>query len=157
MPLSCSEITVKYSLSWLIVSLCTQLWCHLNWSCLNWVYTNKQKNPLSLFQSGSTMGIQISLATGSSTLKQGLKVECCHMSSWTGWRGSSLSRTWRSGWSMRSEFRPSTVLAQDLGASRSMAGPGSLVRKEVYAYTCQYVLSYTSGLCILNSGLYLLL
>lgn len=38
---------------------------------------------------------------------------------------------------MRSEFRPSMVSALGPGASQFMAGPGSLVSKEIYANTCQ--------------------
>lgn len=83
------------------------------------------------------MGIQISLATGCNTQKLGLKGEFSPTSSWTGWRGSSPSRTWRSGLSMRSEFRPLTELALGPGASRSMAGPGSPVRTEICSEVCQ--------------------
>lgn len=71
--------------------------------------------------------MQISLGTGCSTGKLALKEGFSPMSSWTGWRGSSLLRTWRSGLSMRSEFRLLTELGLDPGASRSKAGPGSQV------------------------------
>lgn len=105
---------------------------------------NKQKTSHSLFQSGSTMGIQILLVTGSSTPKLALRGEFYPMSSWTDWRGSSLLRTWRSGQSMRLEFRPSMVSALDLGANLSMEGPGSLVRREI----CIYVSTKITQVCL---------
>lgn len=76
------------------------------------------------------MGTQIWLATGCSTQKPGPKAEFSLTSSWTGWSGSSPSRTWRNGLSTRSEFRPSTGLAQGPGARRSTEGRGNLVRKK---------------------------
>lgn len=73
------------------------------------------------------MGIQISLATGCSTGRRAPKAGSSLMSLWTGWRGSSRSRTWRNGPSTRSESRPLTGSGLDPGASRSTAGPGSQV------------------------------
>lgn len=110
--------------------------------------------PHSLFQSGSTMGIQISLVTGCSTGRRAPKAGSSLMSSWTGWRGSSRSRTWRSGPSTRSDFRPLTELGLDPGASRSTAGPGSQVgpneimhvkwdgRRVCRALTCILLMQY---------------
>lgn len=84
----------------------------------------------SLCQSGSTTGTQTWLATGCSTPKLGPKEEFSPTSSWTGWSGSSPSRTWRSGPSTRSEFRPSTGSARAPGARRSTEGRGNLVRRK---------------------------
>lgn len=123
---------------YLFASLCTQLLCHYGLlSMQSGIKTTTKKIFFSLFQSGSTTEIRIWLATGYSTQKLGLKGEFSPMSSWTGWRGSSLLRTWRSGLSMRSEFRLLMVLALGPGANQSMEGPGSPVRMEIHPYTSQ--------------------
>lgn len=104
-----------------------------------WLYlrgiTTRKSCRLSLFQSGSTTGIQIWWATGSSIPKLVQKVVFFPTSSWIGWNESSPSRTLRSGWSTRSEFRPSMESAPGPGVSRSTAGPESLVRMLVCVHT----------------------
>lgn len=100
--------------------------------------------------SGNTMETQSKWATGSSIPGPARKAVPWSTSSVTAWRGSSPSRTWRSGPSTRSESRPSMALVQGLGARRSGGEPGSPVsiHSETIRGLKEYPDSHISVLCL---------
>ncbi len=108
-----------------------RLWQKLNLSLLRLL--------ISLFLNGSTTGTQIRWVTVCSTAGPELSPKPCCTSLQIAWRESSPSRTWRSGRSMRSEFRQSTALEQDPGVSLYGEEPESPVRTHQYIFLLLFI------------------